>query len=385
MTVSTMTTPAGTLFAYADELVEKAAASQWPGAPVTLGAHVPSVTGYVRRIEVGRRTLFAKVSFLGVSLVSALRGTCGSWEAVQAAQAAYTASPGALLEREAAQLGLLTAAGLRAAHVAAYRGGVLFTEPVEGPTLGDLVADQPHRTADLMTAVRRELALLQRPDIADRADALAIRERSIDATFGRKFNGISGTTYLAQAGELGPVLTAVVSRLRRLRLAPAGQRVVAFGDLKPEHAVFPDGAGGRPVFLDPGLSLTHPCADAAKLISRMVLGLIARPPQAAGVAATVTGIGTFADTATAGLGPEARAAWLRHLVVLWLMDTTNIVTTYLTAPVSLPLPERAVAVVAKAGPVCTLLDRVSACLTTGTDPRAVWRLALSDVVTAARP
>ncbi|MCX5205715.1 hypothetical protein OG897_30215 [Streptomyces sp. NBC_00237] len=385
MTVTATTPQASTLFAYADELVEKAAASQWPGAPVTLGAHVPSVTGYVRRLEVGRRPLFAKVSVLGVSLVSALRGTCGTWEAVQAAQAAYTASPGALLERETAQLGLLTAAGLRAAHVAAYRDGVQFTEPVEGPTLGDLVADQPHRTADLMTAVRRELALLQRPDLVDRADALAIRERSIDATFARKFNGLSGGIYLSQAGECGPVLTSVVSRLRRLRLAPAGRRAVAFGDLKPEHAVFPDGPGGRPVFLDPGLSLTHPCADPAKLISRMVLGLIARPPQAAGVSATVTGIGAFIDTATAGQSPQERAAWLRHLVVLWLMDTTNIVTTYLTAPASLPLPERAEAVCAKAGPVCVFLDRVSARLLAGTDPRAVRRLALSDVVTAARP
>ena len=146
----------------------------------------------------------------------------------------------------------------------------------------------------------------------------------------------------------------------------------------------PDGPGGRPVFLDPGLSLTHPCADTAKLVSRMILGLITQPPPAAQAAATLTGIGAFADTATGGLGPEARAAWLRHLVVLWLMDTTNILTTYLTAPPGLPLPARATAAVGRAGPVCTLLDRASAALAAGTDPRAAWRLALSDAATAAR-
>jgi hypothetical protein len=383
---ATVTTPeTGTLFAYADELLEKAASTLWPRTPVMLGEHVPSVTGYVRRVQVGGQDLFAKLSVLGVSLVSALRGTCGTFESVRAAQAAYTASPGALLEREAGQLCLLTAAGLRAAHVAGYTDGVLFTEPVEGPTLGDLIASEPHHTARLMTAVRRELRLLQRPDVVERVESMTIRERSIDATFGRKFNGLSGTTYLAQPHEHGPTLTSVVSRLRRLRLVPTEKRAVAFGDLKPEHVVFPDGIDGRPVFLDPGLSLTHPCADAAKLISRTVLGLIGSPPPAASCLATVSGIGTFIDTETGGQGPGSRETWLRHLVVLWLMDTTNILTTYLTAPPGLPLTEKAVRVIGRAGEVCTLLDRVSASLIAGTDPRAAWRLGLADVITAARP
>ncbi|MFI0980428.1 hypothetical protein ACH4SP_25915 [Streptomyces sp. NPDC021093] len=376
MTITATTPETGVLLAHADELVEKAAAGLLPGAPVALGVHVPSVTGYVRRVEVGGRPLFAKLSFLGVSLVSALRGACGTWDAVRAAQAVYTATPGALLEREAAQLGLLASAGLRAAHVVGYGGGVLFTEPVEGPTLGDLVAAEPHRTAELMTGVRRELALLQRPDIVGRVEGMAIRERSIDATFGRKFNGISGTTYLAQSPEHAPVLTEVVARLRRLRLTPAERRQVSFGDLKPEHAVFPDGPGGRPVFLDPGLSLTHPCADTAKLVSRMILGLIPRPPTVAQAAATLSGIGAFVDTATGGLSPEARAAWLRHLVVLWLMDTTNILTTYLTAPPGLPLPERATRP-PSGGP--------GRCAHSWTGPRPPWRRARTRVPSGGSP
>lgn len=166
---ATVTAPeTGMLFAFADELLEKAAHTLWPRTPVMLGEHVPSVTGYVRHVQVGGQDLFAKLSVLGVSLVSALRGTCGTFEAVGAAQAAYRASPDALLEREAGQLGLLAAAGLRAAHVAGYADGVLFTEPVEGPTPGDLIAAEPHHTARLMTAVRRELRLLQRSDVVER-------------------------------------------------------------------------------------------------------------------------------------------------------------------------------------------------------------------------
>ncbi|MGW1617434.1 hypothetical protein ACWCQZ_50885 [Streptomyces sp. NPDC002285] len=51
------------------------------------------------------------------------------------------------------------------------------------------------------------------------------------------------------------VLGGVVSRLLKLRLTPApGPRLVVYGDLKPEHVLFPDGPDEQPVFIDPGLS-----------------------------------------------------------------------------------------------------------------------------------
>ena len=119
---------------------------------MTLGDHVPSVTGYVHRASIGGRDVFAKDSILGLSLVSVLRGMAGVRDKVRAAQAAYATSPASLLAREAAQLRALDMAGVRVGRCAGYAGGVLFTEPVTGPTLADLITKEPARTCDLLTA-----------------------------------------------------------------------------------------------------------------------------------------------------------------------------------------------------------------------------------------
>ncbi|GGR02296.1 hypothetical protein [Streptomyces netropsis] len=376
---------AADVFVYADQQIKRAAAEVWPGAEVQLGQHTPSVTTYVRRLTVDGRPLFAKVSLLGLSLVSVLRGTAGDWDTVRAAQVAYRGSPGTLLEREAKALAILRdEAGVLACPVAGHQGGVLFTEPVAGPTLADLLAKEPHRTGELMTRVLVELAGLQRSAVARAVDEVAITERGIRSTFHRKFNGISGPTYLRKAGDAGEVLATVVGRLRRLRVTPAaGRQPVVYGDLKPDHAVFPDGPEGRPVFLDPGLAHGPAQTDMAKLVSRIVLNLIASPPDRAAADATIAGIGVFADAMTADLGPDERAAWIKHLVVLWLMDTTNILSTYLTCPPDLPLPEHGGKISRQAKAVVTLLDRTTAHLIAGTDPRAVWRLTLTDAAKAA--
>ncbi|MFE7133291.1 phosphotransferase [Streptomyces sp. NPDC057638] len=380
---STLPTSAEVL-AHADGWVEHTAAALWPGSAVLLGPHVPSVTAYVRRIEVDRRPLFAKVSVLGVSLVSVLRGTCGTWPQVKTRQAAYTTTPGGLLERETLQYGILHTAGLKAPRIAGYADGVLFTEPITGPTLADLIVKRPERTADLLAAVTGELDALAEPGARALATAAAIPERSIAATFGRKFNGLSAASYLALCQPVAPVLEKVVARLLRLRPSAAhSARRVIFGDLKPEHALFPDPAGGRPVFLDPGLSLGHPATDTAKLISRLILHLIAQPPDRAGLRRVTDGIDAYTATQIRRIGPDDRKVWLRQLVTLWLMDTVNILTTYLTAPAGLPLPSHALAVIERVGAVAVLLEETSAALTCGADGPMVWQLALGHAVKAA--
>lgn len=45
----------------------------------------------------------------------------------------------------------------------------------------------------------------------------------------------------------------------------------------------------------------------------------------------------YTADATAHHSTDEEDAWLRQLIVLWLMDTTNILTTYLTNPPDLPL------------------------------------------------
>ncbi|MER7048079.1 phosphotransferase [Streptomyces jumonjinensis] len=370
---------------YASGWIEHTAAGLWPGATVRLGPHIPSVTAYVRRVEVDDRPLFAKVSLLGVSLASVLRGACGDWATVKARQAAYTTTPGGLLERETIQYGILHTARLGAPRIAGYADGVLFTEPVNGLTLTDLIVKQPHRTAELLATVIRELDALGQPDARALATAAAIPERSVQATFARKFNGISAAACIALSGDAAPALQTVISRLLKLRGTITGpHRSVIFGDLKPEHVLFPDDdAGGRPAFLDPGLSLGHPAMDLGKLISRLVLHVLAVPPQGAGVRAVVGGIGQFTDTTTHGMTSAVRADWLWQLVVLWLMDTVNILTTYLTAPEGLPLPEHARAVIGQADTVCTMLERTSAALESKAEGPALWRLALDHAATAA--
>ncbi|MFE7276127.1 phosphotransferase [Streptomyces sp. NPDC057623] len=383
----------GAVFELAADRIRRVAAEQWPGEPVTLGAHVPSVTGYVRRVHHGGREVFAKDSLLGHSLVSVLRGVAGDGDQVRAAQAAYATSPTSLLAREAAQLRALDTAGIRVARCAGYRHGVLFTEVVAGPSLLDLITKDPARAADWMTGAVRSLEGLQSPAVAAVADGAPIAERGIDTTFRRKFNGISGRAYVDRLGAdqldertrrgTAAVLGVVVSRLLKLRLTPApGPRLVVYGDLKPEHVLFPDGPDEQPVFIDPGLSRGGAHQDAAKLASRALLAVLAAPP-AEGTVSVVEGIDAFTQGQGRGISRTERAMWLRRLMVTWLMDSVNILSTYLAAPAALPLPDHARAVVDSTPALCTVLDSVSATLTAGTEPETAWRLALASVTRAA--
>ncbi|MFD0367673.1 hypothetical protein [Streptomyces sp. NPDC127114] len=374
-----MTPPAAAdLLAMAGEQVLMAARSVWPGAEVVPGPVTPSVTSYVQRLTIDGRDLYAKVSVCGVSLVSLLRGACGDLATVRARQAAYLVSPDSLMAREAVQLRTLAGpAGLRTVALAGYARGVLFTEPVTGPTLTDLIAAEPGRTRELLGLVVRDVAEgLAREGVAEAVESAPIRERGISGTFARKFNGLSGPVYLRQTGH-GEVLQTVATRLRRTRrIPPTPAGTVVFGDLKPEHATFP-ADGGRPVYLDPGLMRGHEVADTAKLISRMALGLVACRPAAVGV--ILSGLDSFVRASARRLPADERTGWMRELVLLVLMDTLNILTTYLTAPADLPLSAHAAGVRDRARHVTTLLDHATAPLAATEDGATWWRLYLTRV------
>lgn len=387
------------LFGYAAEQISVAAGELWPGEWFQLAEHVPSVTGYVRRVEVGERVLYAKYSYLGSSLVSVLRGRRGGWNRVRAAQRAYVAAPGSLLERESAQLGLLHKLGRLQTHrVAGLRRGVLFTEVVAGATLAQLLCGEPLRTAELLGRTWAELQGLHRPAMVQRfARSVAIEERSIEGTFVRKFTGTGANVCLDQLavewrdqpGEHNDVivlLRRVVTRLGRLWVAPPAAKasVLVYGDLKPDHVVFEHHAvaSERPVFIDPGMSCARVTVDAAKLASRTILLLIGLRPLVS--KAIGDGLAAFVDDQIQVLPAMARRDWLRELVLLWLMDTVNILTTYLSAPAGLPLPAHAKAALSQVQTVGAVVDKVSVELAAGADPQSVWRLGLGDAVGHAR-
>ncbi|MFI0234911.1 phosphotransferase [Streptomyces sp. NPDC017086] len=390
------TPTAAEVFAFADAEIGAAAAEQWPRADIDLGDQVPSVTGYVRRIQVADRPLHAKFSLLGVSLVSLLRGACGTWPQVRAAQREYVQRADALIPREAAQLRLLAETGRpRVCPVAGVRRGVLFTESVTGPSLAQLLLDRSQDSAALLTGVLGELRELHRPDAVRRlGPAGAIGERSIAGTFQRKFNGLSGPVYVQRLGadrcaagdrqDIVDVLGRVIIRLHRLRMLPQPyRRVLVYGDLKPEHVLFPHGPGQPPVFIDPGLLLAGTAVDAAKLISRTVLMLAAARPGPETGKHLAHGIAGLAAERMKGLPAKARRAWLAEVLVLWLMDSVNILTTYLSAPAELPLPAQGTALVNRAVDVCRMVDRISADLATAGGTGAAWHSALNQAQAVA--
>ncbi|WP_051576512.1 phosphotransferase [Streptomyces sp. Tu 6176] len=379
------------LFVDSAARIHRAAAGIWPQETVVLERHVPSVTGYVHRVRVGERFLYAKTSVLGVSLVSLLRGAGGPWQKVRREQEAYVRRPDCLLAREAEQLRTLALMDRpRVCAVAGFRQGVLFTEPVPGPTLGELLLTRPGDTLELLAFPFAELRSLHRPGASRRLGAGGvIGERSIGGTFLRKFNGLSGAAYVNQLGaerlergvreSVAEMIRRSVARLRGLRMAVPGAEgtTLAYGDLKPEHVLFPDGPDGRPVLLDPGLLRTSPMADVAKLVSRTVLLLAAHRPGGAAVDQIVRGIDAFVESRAQSC--RERALWHRLVLTLWLMDTVNILSTYLSAPAALPLPPAGTMLVNRALHVCCLVDSASEALADQKTKRHAWELALMHV------
>ncbi|WP_051774681.1 phosphotransferase [Streptomyces sp. NRRL S-237] len=383
---------AADLFAYADRQITDAAITQWPDSWVGMGTRVPSPTGYVRRICVGNRHVYAKYSVLGTSLVSLLRGACGDWPAVHAAQERYVRSGESLMRREAAQISFLARnRGPRPAQFEGLQAGVLFTAPVTGTPLSQLLLADPGRTAELLDLAFRELAPLHRSRAS--VSGLAGVERSIMGTFQRKFGRPHAAhAYLAElVGRTedggGPdVLPRVVRRLLKPTSLPnpAPNSVLCYGDLKPEHILLPpDDPTARPRFIDPGLVFAHPHTDLAKFVMRTVLFLIATRPAPAVTEQILGGLAEHLDNQLRGASTYDQLMLLRQILTWMLMDAVNIMSTYLAAPSSLPLPPSGEALAARSGPVLVALDRVTADLEQDTPVRTMWESALSEFKAAA--
>lgn len=375
-----------------DRELRAAARVLWPDRPVELLDPVPGVTCYVRRVRIDGRPLYAKVSLLGMSLVSVLQGRAGPMSAVRSQQIAYAARPDALLAREAAQLALLQGVdGVRVCPPAGYARGVLFTEPTPGRTLAETLLADPGSAEQALAAAAGVLGRIHAAGLP--LGEVASPERSIAGTFHRKTNGLSGQVYLQRLGtgrlddvdeqaHLAVEVSAVVARVRRVAFSALGRTpaALAYGDAKPEHLLYPHGPDGPVLLLDPGLQHAPATVDTAKLISRLVLHLVAMRPHPAGAVDAITGQLTALRQPPPGLSDDQRAAWGREVLVLWLMDSLNILTTYLSAPPALALPPLGAAVAARPWPHVRLLEQ----LARGMTGPGAWTQALISVNEAAQ-
>lgn len=355
----------------------------WPGKGVVFGQQCPSVTSYVCRVTVDGEELIAKYSWLGMSLVSILRGAGGTWEEVREAQRAYVRSGALLTVREARNLELLRGFGRpRVCETAGLSAGVLFTRPVAGVPLADEVAARPGDTDALLDAALLAVGDLHGPAGAEAlGDAIPIGERSVTGVFHRKFGGAGAAGYLAGLGresglpeeerqEIARLVRITVWRLLQMaRTLPARQPTAVYGDLKPEH-VYVDGPCLR--FIDPAVQwAAGPQTDVAKLTGRTLLLALGLPERRAG-RQIVQGVASTLGRQFPGLLEQERAVRLREVVVLWLMDTVNILTTCLSAPLELPLAFHQQVLVARAREVAGIVALVSAVLVGTMDgPRAL--------------
>jgi hypothetical protein len=374
LATNTTAVSAAELHTASRQIITRAVAELWPDTEVVLGPQCPSVTSYVCPVTVGSEEMVAKYAWLGMSLVSILRGAGGTWEEVREAQRAYVKSSAGVTAREAELLQRLRRLGHpRVCGTAGLHDGVLLTRKVTGTPLTAMVAASPWDTEPLLHAVLFTLGDLHSPAGAQSLRGAApIGERSISTVFSRKFSTPSTTSYLRALGhgqlpegerqQTVELMQTAVWRLLQMSTALSPRRdTVVYGDLKPEHVIL-DGTGRRLTFIDPAVQwAAGPQPDVAKLIGRTLLLGLGHPDPRAG-RQIVQGATSMLARHIATLPPCNQEAGLREVLVLWLMDTVSILSTCLSAPPGLPLAPHQQDLVAQARTVAGVVDRVSALL-----------------------
>ncbi|MEV4879840.1 hypothetical protein [Streptomyces cyaneofuscatus] len=350
-----------------------AAEDLWPGRGAILGPQCPSVTSYVCQVRLSGQELYAKYGWLSASLVSVLRGARGTWADVQEAQDPYVKSADLLTRREYQHLEFLQELGRpRVGEPVGLNGGVLFTRAVAGTTVAEELAARPWDTEVLLDSVLLCLGELHcEAGAGYLRQAWPIAERSILDVFARKFRGPAAARYIADLGRDSLILederAAVVDLLgnavrRLLRLTGAvrpRQRAAVFGDLKPEHVYL---SGHRLTFIDPALQwAAGPEPDVAKLVGRtLLLGLCHHELRAE--RQITEGVVAVLSRHAQSHRPCDRAERLREVMVLWLMDTVNILSTCLSASADFPLTSSQQVLVSQARRIAAVVERVSGLL-----------------------
>jgi Phosphotransferase enzyme family len=373
--------------------VETVATRLWAGESVRVGPQLPSVTNYVSSLRVGGRSLVAKYSLLGTSLVSVVRGLRGTWPEVETSQRDYVANSRTQLAQEHAQLRILAAVArrgavpLRVPKVIAYEAGVLITVAATAPSMSTELLSGSQQPDELLSRVADTARRLQRAfgtgHPALRTSLLSNPHRSIAGTYARKFlNPRHTRDYLIDLGQgwADPAdRREIRESMRRvchvlsLLLRPVAPPMVIYGDLKPEHVLLEP--AGSQTWIDPGLQRADPAAELAKLVSRTALLLVTTQPARDRTSAILNGLDHLL---TDFLRRHARAEvdTLRRVLVLWLADWSNSLATGLSLPpqVLLPLPPTLLAATARASTLLMLATDIAAHLVT--NPAQAWCVAL---------
>ncbi|MEU5978410.1 phosphotransferase [Streptomyces sp. NPDC047315] len=234
----------------------------------------------------------------------------------------------------------------------------------------------PGRAGDLLTAVVNELAALNDlPEAKPLIREAGTPKYLVTNAFARSFPQDAMEGAPAPLGDL----LEVVGRLRPLVQGhtPAGDDVVVYGDLTPEHIVA-TGSAGRPTFLDPALSIGPVVLDVARLVSRLALQVMAVRHRHA------RRIFTSVHQAAVLLARrhEHPTDWLRSLALLWAADTVTYLHTCRTTPMVLPQPYQAEAILSIEPAVLAMLDRSVRALAVS-DGAKVWNLTVDSAIRAA--
>ncbi|WP_103536038.1 hypothetical protein [Streptomyces sp. SM11] len=306
-------------------------------------------------------------------LTGTLGGARGTWDEILEAQHPYTKSADLVARREYQHLEFLRWLGRpRVCEAAALRAGVLFTKAVPGTTVAEEITARPWDTAALLDSVLLSLKELH-GDLGARylRGAWPINERNIVDVFFRKFKGPAVAGYVADLGRdsglqederlavVGLVESSVRQLLRLTAALPARQRTAVFGDLKPEHVYL---SSHRLTFIDPALQwAAGPQPDVAKLCGRTLMLALCHHELRAEQQIT-QGVLDALSRQFAGLAKTDRADRLREVMVLWLMDTTNYLTSCLSAPSGFPLSAHQRTLMSNGRRIATVVDRVSGLL-----------------------
>ncbi|MEV0442971.1 hypothetical protein AB0I84_15740 [Streptomyces spectabilis] len=367
------------LVALAEDQIRQACRELWPEQDCSLLSAIPSSTGIVRKVRIGKQQYAATCDLLAAPLAELLLGIHGSKDCIRAQMDAYLPSPHAQACIQERQQHLLAEGGLPV-PTAAVAAGVLFTSWTSSPTASDLLKSDPARAMAVMT---HALSLL--PSVLTDKLMHNARDMVMACPITQGLRRLQPSTPWAAAladsaaSRLHPRLAQLIATSAQDLLPKvvrlSHQRRPVYGALQPDHIVCPD-PGSAPMLLSPALHYGAPGGDVARLISRTTLEVLAGPRL---LAVPVTHcLRKLVSASIMRVTPTQRGAWLYDLLQLWFADTLITVATSMISLAGMPPSQPHQSIKEHLVRVQALLAALRHALTMR-DPQRAWLSALHQV------